>query len=219
MTLSPEDSRRFYDRVGRAQDSQAFYEDAAVDRMIALADLSDARSIFELGCGTGRLARRLLARHLPAEATYLAGDISPRMVQIAQARLSGWPGRARVAALEPTAHGLPGDTAGFDRFIATYVFDLLDDGDARRLLAEASRLLTPDGRLCLVSITPGPGGLPRLVSSAWAATAARFPRLVGGCKPTELRDVLDPALWTVVSTDVVTKWAVSSQVVVAVRAD
>lgn len=39
-----------------------------------------ATHVFELGCGTGRFAERLLERHLPATARYKGIDLGPTMV-------------------------------------------------------------------------------------------------------------------------------------------
>ena len=219
MPLSDLQARRVYDRIGRLQDSQAFYEDAAVERMLALGDLASATAVFELGCGTGRLARRLLAERLPPAATYVSTDISPRMTQIAEARLGPWAGRARVVTLEPGGERLPGDDGAFDRFVATYVFDLLEERDTGRLLDEAARLLGRGGLLCAVGITAGPGGLTRFVMNGWAKIAARVPELVGGCRPIDLRPHLSTERWAITASEVVTRWAVSSQVVVARRTD
>jgi ubiquinone/menaquinone biosynthesis C-methylase UbiE len=218
VPLSAEQARRVYDRIGLLQDSQAFYEDAAVERMIALGDLAAATSVFELGCGTGRLGRRLLAGHSPV-ATYLATDVSPRMARIAERRLRPWADRAKVIALEPGVERLPGDDGGFDRFLATYVFDLLEERDAQGLLAEAHRLLGGDGRLCAVSITGGRSGASRVLMSALAAVAESFPPLVGGCRPIDLTRLLDRERWVVTASEVVISWAVSSQIVVARAAD
>ncbi len=215
MPLSAQEARRVYDRIGRLQDSQAFYEDVAVDRMIGLSDFAGAVAVFELGCGTGRLARRLLDGHLPPEATYLATDVSPRMVQIAEERLRPWAGRANVALLDAGARNLPGETGAFDRFVATYVFDLLDEDHARWILDEAARLLGSDGRLCAVGITSGTDGHSRLVMSAWEAIAARFPQILGGCRPIDLRRLMDPGRWIIEASEVVTRWGISSQLVVA----
>ena len=54
--LSIPEARRFYDRFGAKQDKQVWYEAAALDDLVLHSDLANARSIFELGCGTGRLA-------------------------------------------------------------------------------------------------------------------------------------------------------------------
>jgi trans-aconitate methyltransferase len=60
--LTSEQARRVYDRVGRAQDWQRFYEDAATADLVAHAGFDAAHSIVELGCGTGRLAAGHLTR-------------------------------------------------------------------------------------------------------------------------------------------------------------
>ena len=62
MPLTAEQARRVYDRIGCAQDTQAFYEDAAVIRLAQLGAFERARSVFELGCGTGRFADPSVAR-------------------------------------------------------------------------------------------------------------------------------------------------------------
>lgn len=55
--LTPSSVRRVYDRIGRHQDSQRFYEDPAVNRLLELAAVTQATTLLELGSGTGRLAR------------------------------------------------------------------------------------------------------------------------------------------------------------------
>ena len=78
--LRPSAAQAYYDRFGRKQDSQGFYEDPALDDLIAHASLRDAQSVFEFGCGTGKLAARLLAQRLSSAASYRGCDISPVMV-------------------------------------------------------------------------------------------------------------------------------------------
>lgn len=69
--------------------------------MIESGDLARAGSVFELGYGTGHLARCLLAERLRSDATYLGADISPKMAAIAMKRLRAWAARARVLVLDP----------------------------------------------------------------------------------------------------------------------
>jgi len=216
MPLAAEDARRVYDRIGRAQDTQGFYEDAATSRLAELGAFDGARSVFELGCGTGRYAARLLRERLPGDARYLGVDVSPMMVRLAGERLRAWRTRARVEVLEPPALELPGPDGEFDRFIATYVFDLLPTDDAHALLAEAWRLLASSGRLCLVSLTDGttPGG--RLASATFSAIARRWPALLGGCRPIRLRDLVAGDGWRVERRGVLTRWCIASEILVAV---
>jgi hypothetical protein len=61
----------FYDRFGKRQDSQAFFEDAALDELISHGAFERAECVFVLGCDTGRFAARLLTSHRSPCASYL----------------------------------------------------------------------------------------------------------------------------------------------------
>jgi hypothetical protein len=52
-TLLHVEARRVYDRIGRKQDTQAFYEDRATSLVISHLHLATAQAVFEFGCGTG----------------------------------------------------------------------------------------------------------------------------------------------------------------------
>ena len=58
--LTTEQAAAVYDRIGRWQDTQAFYEYRAVEDLVRSGDFEQARSVVEVGCGTGALAERLL---------------------------------------------------------------------------------------------------------------------------------------------------------------
>ena len=47
--LSPEQAKRFYHRLGPRQDWQAFYENPAINELIAHATFDSAHSLFEFG--------------------------------------------------------------------------------------------------------------------------------------------------------------------------
>lgn len=215
MPLDAQGARRVYDRIGRFQDTQRFYEDPAVDRLVELGAFQAASRVVEIGCGTGRLAARLLASSLPASATYAGVDVSETMVRLTGERLTPWSGRAAVHRLDPPATSLPFPDATFDRAVATYVLDLLTPDDARAILAEARRVLVPGGLLAVVSLTHGTTAPSRLLSGAWGAIAGRCPSLVGGCRPIEVRDLLDGSDWHVTHAEVVVRLGVPSEVVVA----
>ena len=92
-------------------------ERPGVNDLLAHGSFPGDRSVFEPGCGTGRLAGSLLASHLPADARYLGADISD----------NGGPEQNAPSAVRPPRRGDPGvdgtrplPTAGgrFDRFLA-----------------------------------------------------------------------------------------------------
>jgi ubiquinone/menaquinone biosynthesis C-methylase UbiE len=216
FALTPGQARRVYDRIGRAQDWQRFYEDAATSELTAHAAFGNGRAVVELGCGTGRFAARLLGELLPATATYLGVDVSPRMVTLASTRLAPWSDRATVV-LAGAEDGVPMADASADRVVSTYVFDLLSPEAISDALDEAYRVLAPGGLLCAAGLTPGEAGLAHVLSRAWKRVWMRRPVLVGGCRPIRVVDWLDPARWKVRHRRVVAAWGIASEVVIAAR--
>ena len=48
--LSPAEPKRFYDRFGSRQDWQGFFENPAINELVAHAAFDSAQSVFESGC-------------------------------------------------------------------------------------------------------------------------------------------------------------------------
>lgn len=194
--LTPAEARRVYDRIGRAQDTQAFYEDRATAEALACADPGSAHAVFEYGCGTGRFAETLLAERLPPDAVYRGVDVSPVMVDLARTRLARFGERAGVRLTEG---GPPSDepTAAYDRFFSNFVLDLLSERDAERVVAEAHRILRRGGLVALCSLTEGFTLPTRVFAWVWMRLHALRPALVGGCRPIELLRVLPETQWRI----------------------
>jgi ubiquinone/menaquinone biosynthesis C-methylase UbiE len=213
-TLSYAEAREFYDWMGAGQDSQAFYEDVATEDLVAHARFEEAESVLEFGCGTGRFAKGMLEQHLPPTAHYLGLDLSPEMVDLARERLEPFGDRASVRLTDGEPRiDLP--DASRDRFVSNYVFDLLSEADCAAVVAEAARILTPGGLLCLVSLTAGHTRVSRVVERVWCALHARRPALVGGCRPIELLQFLPESDWGIRYRRQLAPFGVPSEVVVA----
>lgn len=215
-TLSPTEARRVYDRIGRKQDTQAFYEDRATSQLVAHLDLGTAYAVFEFGCGTGRFAQSLLLNHLPETATYRAVDVSPVMVALAQQRLAPFGSRVDVRL---TDGGPPteGPAECYDRFLSNFVLDLLSVEDIDRVIHEAHRILRPGGLIGLSSLTTGFTPVSRAFGWLWARIHAVRPSLVGGCRALELLTFLPQAQWDVVHHARVAPLGIALEVVVAQR--
>lgn len=215
-TLSHHDARRVYDRIGSFQDSQAFYEDRTTGELVEHGAFDTASRVFEFGCGTGRFAALLFASRLPATATYRGIDLSPTMVRLARERLAALGERAEVALSEggpPTAE----PTAAFDRWVSTFVLDLLSEDDIDAVLAEAHRMLTPNGLLCLAGLSIGHVWYASAVATLWSALHRLAPELVGGCRPLDLRRHLGPQKWQVVHYKAVAAYGIPSEAIIAQR--
>jgi len=215
MVLTRSQARTFYDRFGKKQDAQAFYEDAALDDLIAQAAFEQAENVFELGCGTGRFALRLLTRHLSPSASYLGIDLSQTMIDIAEQRISSYAERAKMVQSDGSLR-FPLPDRSVDRVVSTYVLDLLSETDIHQAISEARRVLMPNGRLCLVSLTHGVTFASRIVGAMWSAVFRLHAPLVGGCRPIRLDSFFDQQIWSVDYRNTITRFGVPSEVLIAI---
>jgi SAM-dependent methyltransferase len=136
---------RFWDRLAdryakRPIDDPAAFE-ATLERV--RAHLMPQDRALEIGCGTGSTAI-LLA---PSVADYHATDISPRMIEIAQAKPEA---QALPHLSFAVAEGVPRQGAPHDAVLAFNALHLLDDLPAA--LADIHARLRPGGKL--ISKTP-----------------------------------------------------------------
>lgn len=214
--LSHQQAKAFYDRFGKKQDSQGFYEDVATTALIHNGEFDKADAVLEFGCGTGRFAERLLERHIPANARYVGVDISDTMVALAKERLVRFGPRAQVYLADGSPH-LDFGTATFDRFVSNYVLDLLTFEDIRTVLQEAWRVLSDGGLLGLTGLTHGFTTVSRVVERIWMALHVIRPTLVGGCRPIDLLELASEPRWRVQYTDKFSNYGVPSEVLVAER--
>lgn len=212
-TLTRTEASRFYDKFGARQDRQGFYEDAALALMIELGKFADAENVFELGCGTGRLAEQLLTSHLPSSAHYVGVDISSTMVRLAKARLAGFEGRVGIhlSAGEFDFSRLGGP---FDRIVSTYVFDLLSLADIKKCFAGAHAAMSRGGLLCHAGLTNGTGPISKTTSTIWTMLHRIRPILVGGCRPLTLADHISDSQWELIHREVVVSAGIPSEVVI-----
>ncbi|MDX1804585.1 MAG: class I SAM-dependent methyltransferase [Alcanivorax sp.] len=209
--LSVDGARAYYDRFGKLQDTQGFYEQPALRVLAAQAEFQKARRVFEFGCGTGKFAAELLQSLLPPEASYLGCDVSPVMVDLARRRLQGLGDRAQVQ-LSDGALRFPLADHSVDRVVASYVLDLLCGADIARFLVESRRVLSTDGRCSIASLSRGTTWPSRLVARVWRSVFRLRPSLVGGCRPIDLSIYVDPQHWRVLHRRVVTPFGVPTEV-------
>jgi ubiquinone/menaquinone biosynthesis C-methylase UbiE len=212
--LSHRQAKAFYDRFGKKQDWQSFYEDVATEALIQNGEFDTAGAVFEFGCGTGRFAERLLERNLPADARYVGVDISGTMVALAKERLARFGSRAEVHLTDGSPR-LDLKKSSCDRFVSTYVLDLLTFEDIRIVLQEAWRVLSKGGLLGLVSLTHGFTPISRVVEGLWMALYAIRPALVGGCRPIHLSELVAEPRWRIRYDDKFSNYGVPSEVLVA----
>lgn len=143
-------SRGFFDAWSRVYDfplvQRATYRPVHDAVLRELAAEPCAR-VLDVGCGTGRLAARLV--EAPSVLMVVGLDFSAGMLEQARARLGSAPAAALVRG---DATRLPFADAAFDAAVSTEAFHWFPDQDAA--LAEIRRVLRPGGRLLLALVSP-----------------------------------------------------------------
>ncbi len=214
-TLTSNEARRYYERFALKQDRQGWYEDAALDWLVAHGDFDQSNNLLEIGCGTGQFAATLLGRYLPDHARYTGLDISAEMLRISRERLRGT--GARLLQCDVTLP-LPIRDGCVDRLVIAYVMDLLSESEARTLIDEASRVMISGGLLCLASLSrSSSGGLAWALSRLWSMAQRLAPLRVGGCRPIDLAGALEPEIWHIEKRITVQPWGVASEALIARR--
>ncbi len=130
----------FWDRIAKRYAASPISDQASYEHKLALTRryLREDMTAVEFGCGTGSTA--LL--HAPCVARYLASDVSPRMIEIAQGKLRDDPVDGlefRVGTLQDLA--LPDNSQ--DAVLGLNILHLLADVPAA--LEEVARILRPGG--------------------------------------------------------------------------
>ncbi|WP_022835443.1 class I SAM-dependent methyltransferase [Salisaeta longa] len=211
-TLDRPALRALYDRVGRWQDTQAFYEEPAKDWLLAHGPWPDAATVVEVGGGTGRFAARLVRQY--PQVRYVGFELSPTMARLTAERLP--PARATVHVTDGRPP-FPRDDASADAVVLNYVLDLLAPAALHAMIREARRLLRPGGALCIASLARTDGGVPGRLCAGWVWLHRRWPALVGGCRPIEAVRYVNCYAWTCVTVQRVCPWGLCSDAIVALK--
>ena len=204
-TLSRAQAREVYDGFARkghigGKDTSSGYGGPAVQALLTLASFANARSVFEFGCGQAKLAQ-LVLKEQPT-LRWSSVDQSPEMILRARDAMAPYGERFECALLADGEPSSAAVTKKVDRYVSTYVLDLLSEDDMYSVLDDAAARLHRDGLLLLAGITWGWRDSLKTFAMTllWETLYRLVPRVVGGCRPQHLVPYLRARGWTVVST-------------------
>jgi demethylmenaquinone methyltransferase/2-methoxy-6-polyprenyl-1,4-benzoquinol methylase len=209
-TISPQTARRFYDWLGAKHDFGSGFERKAKDRALELLTVGSAQRLLNVGVGTGKEQRQILAE-LPSGGLSFGLDLSREMLRLTRQRVPA------THLCEASALHLPFAADSFDRLLCTYVLDLLETAVLPQVLAECHRVLQPGGKIVLVSLTEGSDAASKLVIGLWKAAYKVHPLTCGGCRPLQLQTLVQQAGFSILQREVVVQIGVPSEVVLAIR--
>jgi demethylmenaquinone methyltransferase/2-methoxy-6-polyprenyl-1,4-benzoquinol methylase len=209
-TISSEEARRFYNRLGAGHDWADRYEGRAKRRALLLLDLAPGQRVLNVGIGTGQVQAHIEAAIAPAGLAF-GLDLAPVMLDTVQSRTR------HTLLCESDLRHLPFASACFDRIFSSYVLDLLSTRYLPGLLTGFRRVLKPGGWLVLVTLTEGVTLPSRALVALWKMAYAVSPVACGGCRPVQLAGLVHQAGFNQVRREVVVQLAVPSEIIVATR--
>lgn len=210
-TISSEDARCFYDRLGAWHDFGQSFERKAKDSGLDRLDLLPGQRVLNVGVGTGKEQAAIQEQILPGGVA-VGIDLSRTMLNISRQRV---PSPGGQSLCEADARRLPFPDHSFDRVFSSYVLDLIPAADLRSILSQIRRTLKVDGRFVNVSLTEGVSLGSRALVGAWKAFYRLSPFWLGGCRPVRLTYPLLQAGFDDIERQVIVQMGMPSEVIVA----
>lgn len=205
--FTPDAAQRFYDALAAHYDGFTLFEARARQLALDRLQLTPGQFVLNVGLGTGINYRQV--QEVIGERGMAAGiDISFSMLRVARSR-------GIIALAQADGAWLPFAPASFDRLLCTYVLDLVAWADLPRWLSEFRRVLKPDGRMALVSLTEGVDLVSRVFVAIWKLAYRVSPVACGGCRPLQLGALVRQAGFERVERQVVLQFGVPSELLVA----
>lgn len=210
-TITREDARCFYNKLGADHDRGGRFERAAKDRGLERLALAPGLRVLNVGVGTGK-EQAVIQTAIGPGGTAVGIDLARTMLNLSRTRV---PPPGNRALVEADAATLPFANGVFDRVFSSYMLDLIPTDAIVTILREIRRTLRPEGFFVGVSLTEGTTLTSRALVGAWKAFYQVSPRSLGGCRPVRLTYPLLKAGFKTVEREVVVQFGMPSEIVVA----
>ncbi|GAB4128032.1 MAG: class I SAM-dependent methyltransferase [Roseiflexaceae bacterium] len=184
-TITRDEARQIYNRLGSALDRAAHYERQAKQLALRQLDLAAGQRVLHVGVGTGQ-EHAQIHQAIGGRGVVVGYDLARGMLHLTRQR-------ADTPLCEGDANSLPFSQGVFDRVFSAYMLDLIPLAEIPHILAEFRRVLRPHGRLVLVSLTEGIDPTSRLFVSGWKLRYRMNPAQFGGCRPLQIAPLLTKA--------------------------
>lgn len=184
-TISREDARQLYNRLGSGLERSHRFEERAKALALELLAVEEGQRVLHVGVGTG-MEHAVLQRAAGPRGLVVGHDLARGMLELTRRR-------ADTPLCEGDVVQLPCRTGMFDRIFSAYLLDLIPLVAIPAVLRECRRALRPGGRLVLVSLTEGVNLPSRLFVAGWTLVYRLNPRWLGGCRPLQLAPLLEAA--------------------------
>lgn len=207
------DAKRTYDMISRYYDCLAGpFERKYAEMALEHLSIGKGETVLEIGFGTGHCLERIAESVGPKGKAY-GIDISTGMMEITKKRLEKADLEDRVKLFCGDAASLPFDDSTFNAVFMSFTLELFDTPEIPKVLEQIKRVLKPDGRLAVVSISKENGESIFLRLYEW--THNKWPKYVD-CRPIYVEQSLIDAGYQIKSKERVKIFRLPAEIIVAV---
>jgi ubiquinone/menaquinone biosynthesis C-methylase UbiE len=212
VTRTKETAKQSYDRISRYYDYlTGVFERKYTEMALKRLSVSEGETVLEIGFGTGHCLKQI-AESVGTKGKAYGIDISSGMNQITKRRLEKAGLEDRVKLICGDAVSLTFDDSTFDAVFMSFTLELFDTPEIPKMLEQIRRVLKPDGRLVVASMSKENGKSIFLRLYEWAHN--KWPKYVD-CRPIYVERSLREAGYTIRSKEKVRLFRLPGEIVVA----
>lgn len=180
VTRTKVQAKESYDRMSPFYDFFAgVFEQRYRNMALKRLNIASGETVFEIGFGTGHCLKQM-AELVGEEGRVYGIDISSGMLVASSRRLKKAGLWNRVELICEDAMKMPYTDNKFDAVFTSFALELFDSPEIPQLLAEIRRVLKPNGRLGVVSMSKEDGASPLMKMYEWLHQ--KLPQYVD-CRP------------------------------------
>ncbi|MFQ5837856.1 MAG: class I SAM-dependent methyltransferase [Thermoplasmata archaeon] len=211
---SRKEAKQLYDSISIFYDylTMAFerkYAEKALDRL----SIAKGEAVLEIGFGTGHCLKRI-AEAIGQTGKAYGVDISSGMLEVTKRRLerAGLMDKAELCCGD--AMNLPYRDSAFNAVFMSFTLELFDTPEIPIVLSQIKRVLKPEGRFGVASISREDGGSMLLRLYEWIHK--KWPKYVD-CRPIYVEQSLRNAEYDIRVKEKVRLFGLPGEIVVAVK--
>lgn len=209
--LSKEKTRKDYSKVAWFYDLWGLLtESKANKKLIELAQIKDGENILEVAVGTGKIFTKIVMNNQSGKNEGI--DLSPSMLAYAAKKLEKFDKKSFNLQVGD-AYEIPFNDNTFDLLINNYMLDLLPEKDFIKILNEFKRVLKPNGRIVISTMSFG----VKWRNKFWHWLAKYFPNVLTGCRPISIHNYLEKTGFANIKTEQISQNTFPSEIIYAIN--
>jgi len=191
---SKNEAEKAYTKMSRTYDLFAgTFEARYSDMALKYLDIKTGEHVLEIGFGTGCNLSKM-AKSVGDTGKIYGIDLSSGMLGVAEKRLSRTGLLDRVELICGDAAKIPYDSGNFDAVFISFTLELFDTPEIPVVLNEIKRVLKPNGRFGIISMSKESRTTPLIKLYEWAHR--KFPQYAD-CRPIYVEQSVRDAGFTI----------------------